>query len=307
MFQRIFVISFIFYLFLFFLGMIHFSKIRFSGSSEAVLNQIITSQVTPEDKNESKKDLNAISEESRSSASDATRAYEDGDFEFYKQNKNTFCVITAVKFNFPSLLASIYTTQGFDACGAKEFKMLAIPSIEAQMQVSAPAFIYLLSPPQLSTMSVNLSKPQEPFLDIGKLRFRKSASAKLPFPALLSNPNNLSDGQLFQPGRLPYVPFNTQEDIYAFWKQGSKIFVLISPKGSYYVMTSFSYYSLKDLQITNLNELSKYLVLKSEWKFVSYTLSKPLIIRHQIASGFSTQRLVDEFGNYYIEINNLND
>ena len=270
MFQRIFVISFIFYLFLFFLGMIHFSKIRFSGSNESVVNQIITSQVTPEDKNESKKDLNAISEESRSSVSDATRAYEDGDFEFYKQNKNTFCVITAVKFNFPSLLASIYTTQGFDACGAKEFKSLAIPSIEAQMQASAPAFIYLLSPPQLST-------------------------------------NNLSDGQLFQPGRLPYIPFNTQEDIYAFWKQGSKIFVLISPKGSYYVMTSFSYFSLKDLQITNLNELSKYLVLKSEWKFVSYTLSKPLIIRHQIASGFSTQRLVDEFGNYYIEINNLND
>jgi hypothetical protein len=176
------------------------------------------------------------------------------------------------------------------------------------MKTTSSAFFYSLSPPQLSTMTSNLTQPYEPFINIGKLRFSKIATAKLPLPSLLGDPQtSLNNGSIFQPGRLPYMTFETQENFYAYWKQGSQVFGLSSPKGKFYVMTSFNYTILKNLDITNLKDLERYLSTKPGWKFVNFTLSKPLILRYQVSSGFVSQRVIDEFGNYYIEVQNLND
>lgn len=302
MFKKFFFISFVFYVVLIITGSIHFFEV--SNRLKNRINNNIESQ-TQDSLN---KNLTLDDIRNQLAAKDETTNSKEGDFEFYKNYGDPYCIITTVKFKFPSLLATVYTTHGFDPCNDKDFKVLSIPSITAQMQTFSPAFFYSLNPPQLNTMASNLSQPYEPFISIGKFRFRKIAVAKIPLPSLLSDPQTtFNDGAFFQPGRLPYIPFETQEDFYAYWKQGSLVFGLASPKGKYYVMTSFAYSSLKNLEITNLKELNKYLSLKPGWKFVSFTLKKPLIIRYQVADGFATRRVVDEFGNYYMEIQFLGD
>lgn len=302
MFKKFFFISFAFYIVLISAGVIHFSKISNR------LKNTISNNIESKTQDSLNKDITLDGIKSQLADKEENLGSKDGDFEFYKNYGDPYCLITSIKFKFPALIATIYTTHGFKPCNNNDFKELTIPSITAQMQTFNTAFFYSLSPPQLNTMASNLSQPYEPFINIGKFRFRKIAVAKIPLPTLLSDPQTtFNDGAFFQPGRLPYIPFETQEDFYAYWKQGSLVFGLASPKGKYYVMTSFAYSSLKNLEITNLKDLEKYLSLKPGWKFVSFTLSKPLIIRYQVADGFATQRVIDEFGNYYLEIQSLTD
>ena len=299
MFKKFFIISFVFYVALIGAGVVHFTHI--AKRLKPISNNIESKTQESLNKNLSLDDI-----ENELASKKANTDSKEGDFEFYKSYGDPYCIITAVKFKFPSLIATIYTTHGFEPCNDKDFKELSIPSVTAQMQSFSTAFFYSLNPPQLNTMASNLSQPYEPFINIGKFRFRKIAVAKIPLPSLLSEPvSTFNDGALFQPGRLPYIPFEGQEDFYAYWKQGSLVFGLVSPKGNYYVMTSFAYSSLKNLEITNLKDLEKYLSLKPGWKFQSFTLSKPLIIRYQVADGFATRRVIDEFGNYYMQIQAL--
>jgi len=297
MFKKFFYISFVFYVALISLGFFHFSQIS------SKLKDTATNNIESKKQGSLNKDLTIDDIESKFAAKTETTNTKEGEFEFYKSYGDPYCIITAIRFKFPSLVATVYTTHGFDPCNDKDFKELSIPSVIAQMQTSSTAFFYSLNPPQLNTMVSNLSQPHDPFISIGKFRFRKIAIAKIPLPSLLSDPTAaFNNGAFFQPGRLPYIPFETQEDFYAYWKQGSLVFGLVSPKGNYYVMTSFAYSSLKNLEITNLKELEKILSVKPGWKYESFTLNKPLIIRYQVADGYATQRVIDEFGNYYIEV-----
>ena len=297
MFKKFFYISFLFYIALIGVGLAHFLQISNKSKDTATKN------IESKTQDSFNKNLTIEDVESQLAAKTENTNSKEGEFEYYKKYGDLYCIITAVKFKFPSLVATVYTTHGFEPCNDKDFKELSIPSVTAQMQTISSAFFYSLNPPQLNTMVSNLSQPYEPFISIGKFRFRKIAAAKIPLPSILSDPSvAFNNGALFQPGRLPYIPFETQEDFYAYWKQGSLVFGLVSPKGNYYVMTSFAYSALKNLEITNLNEMEKYLSLKPGWKYVSFTLNKPLIIRYQVADGFATQRVIDEFGNYYIEV-----
>jgi hypothetical protein len=302
MFKKFFFISFAFYVVLIVAGSIHFSK-DFNRSKDTIDNKVESKTQDSLNKNVTLDDI-----QSQLTAKEQTTNFQEGDLEFYKNYGDPYCIITTVNFKFPSLIATLYSTHGFEPCIDKDFKLLTIPSVKAQMQTLTTAFFYSLNPPQLSTMTSNLSQPSEPFINIGKFRFSKFANAKIPLPSLLSDPQaTLNDGAFFQPGNLPYKPFETQQDLYAYWKQGSLVFGLASPTGKYYVMTSFAYSSLKNLEITNLKDLNKYLSLKPGWKFVSFKLKKPLILRYQVEDGFATRRVVDEFGNYYIEIQSLSD
>ena len=297
MFKKFFYISFLFYIALISVGFTHFlhKSNKFKDTT--------TNNIESKTQDSFNKKLTIDDVESQFAAKTENSNPKEGEFEYYKKYGDLYCIITAIKFKFPSLVATVYTTHGFDPCYEKDFKELSIPSIVAQMQTTSTAFFYSLNPPQLNTMVSNLSQPYEPFISIGKFRFRKIATAKIPLPSILSDPSAaFNNGTFFQPGRLPYIPFETQEDFYAYWKQGSLVFGLVSPKDNYYVMTSFAYSALKNLEITNLKELEKYLSLKPGWKYVSFTLNKPLIIRYQVADGLATQRVIDEYGNYYIEV-----
>lgn len=300
MFTKFFYTSFVFYIIIVCIGTIYFFQT--SNQSKKLPNYIGESTQDSRSENlvidDIAKDL---------VAKEVNINLKEGEFELYKSYGNLFCIITTVEFKFPSLVSTLYTTESFRACSKEDFKSLSIPSITAQMQTTNTAFFYSLSQPHLNTMSIDLSQSVDPFISIGKLRFSKVALAKIPITSLVRNPQITAiDGSLFQPGKLPYTAFETQHDFYAYWKQGSLVFGLISPNGKYYVMTSFAYSALKDLGITNLEELKKYLSPKPGWQFVSYKLSKPLIIRYQITQGFASRRVIDEFGNYYIEIQSSN-
>lgn len=297
MFKKFFYISFVFYIALISLVFFLFSQ------KSSKLKETATNTIESIKQDSLNKDLTIDDIESKFAIKTETTNTKEGEFDFYKSYGDPYCTITAIRFKFPSLVATVYTTDKFEPCNDKDFKEFSLSSIIAQMQTISSAFFYSLNPPQLNTMVSNLSQSQDPFISIGKLRFSKIAIIKIPVPSLLSDPATaLTNGIFFQPGKLQYTPFETQEDFYAYWKQGALVFGLISPKGNYYVMTSFAYSSLKNLEITNLKELEKFLSLKPGWKYEIFTLNKPLIIRYQVADGYATQRVVDEFGNYYIEV-----
>lgn len=210
------------------------------------------------------------------------------------------CLISTFTYRGTYIQILSYSSYGYGPCDQKAFESLTLPTIAASLATldKKPYFILKggMNHTTASSVTIGLTKP---FMEIGVLKFSLIAETILPLNTLLTSPTLVKQGFT----ATPYVEYPSIEKSYYFWAPGSEIYELADPNGTPYVMTSYSSQFDPNVKIQDLKKLPSVLTLPPGWTFRISTLDKVLQIRAKQLSGFTTYRVMDEFGNFYIKKN----
>lgn len=210
------------------------------------------------------------------------------------------CLISTFTYRGTYIQILSYSSYGYGPCDQKAFELLTLPTIAASLATldNKPYFILKggMNHSTASSVTIGLTKP---FMEIGVLKFSLIAETILPLNTLLTSPNLVKQGFT----ATPYIEYPSIEKSYYFWAPGTEIYELIDPKGSSFVMTSYSSQFDPNVKLQDLKKLPSVLTLPPGWTFRTSTLDRVLQIRAKQLSGFTTLRVMDEFGNFYIKKN----
>jgi hypothetical protein len=213
------------------------------------------------------------------------------------------CQIAAVTFNFPNIEATTLQNLRIQSCNVKEFKAISLASIAAQLATKFKPFLTSAAGPYRGTATKDLFKSSSPFIYIGSQRFTEAYKVKIGILDLIKHPEFVLGGDIFQDAL--YYPLYTKENVSLFWSPGKIAYCLVNPKGEVFIMTHYSLELFPDLNLDNLEDLKALLLIPKNWKFIKAPIIKPVWINHSIAEGFTVVRLVDNLGNFYLKLNNI--
>lgn len=208
------------------------------------------------------------------------------------------CLISTFTYRGTYIQILSYSSYGYGPCDQKAFESLTLPTIAASLATldRKPYFILKGGMNRTTASSVTMGLTA-PFIEIGVLKFSIIAETILPLNVLLTSPNLVKQGFT----ATPYVEYPSIEKSYYFWAPGSEIYELIDRNGIPFVMTSYSSQYDPNVKLQDLKKLPAVLTLPPGWTFRMRTLDKVLQIRAKQLAGFTTVRIMDEFGNFYIK------
>jgi hypothetical protein len=207
------------------------------------------------------------------------------------------CVFTTFSFLGTSIRMRSYSTVGYGPCDIKQYAKLNVPSIEASIATSPDKAYFILKSGVLrstaTSRSVGLSLP---FVNIGGLRFSITGETILPLATLITTPKLLKEGFT----ATPYSEYPTIEKAYFYWAPNTKVYELLDPTGSVFIMTSYSNLYTKDITLAKLDNLDDILNIPRGWKYRTRIIDNAIQVRTKQIAGFTTIRVMDELGNLYI-------
>lgn len=212
------------------------------------------------------------------------------------------CLISTFTFRGTYIQILSYSSYGYGPCDQKAFESLTLPTIAASLATldRKPYFILKGGMNHTTASSVTMGLTA-PFIEIGVIKFSIIAETILPLNFLLTSTTLAKQGFTAS----AYVEYPSIEKSYYFWAPGSEIYELLDSTGTPFVMTSYSSQYDHNVKLQDLKRLPAFLTLPPGWTFRMRTLDKVLQIRARQLDGFTTARVIDEFGNLYIK-NNAN-
>lgn len=218
---------------------------------------------------------------------------------------NSFCTVSAVSFNWWSLEILSYTTLPTKPCNVKEYVKISVASVKEQLRGADNTPIAVVKGgTHFRTMDVARTGLAEPYIYVGNIKMRPEARTRVTIFNLLRHPSLLSirggyGGE--------YQKMRTKEASYFRWDPGSTIYYLEgpAPERETFVMTAFTSQMLPTLNRGNLSELGLTLAPPPGWTYRSKILKTVLEYRSG-GMAYNSIRMIDEYGNYYVQINSEN-
>lgn len=241
-------------------------------------------------------DSNAISKKSTKQKMDELLSVESS--KLADQDKLDNCFITAITFEFPSLVSTTYQNKREESCDVEAFNIMSIASAKAQLETIRSPFQTGKAGPYRNTATKNLSTSSFPFIYIGNQRYTLSFTVKIGLIDIIRHPQFAFGGSVFSDAI--YYPLKARQNLNLFWASGEPAYCLVTPDGRIYLMTHYSTALLPNLDRNNLEVLDKLLILPTGWKYIKVIVSKPIWITENYENGFMVEKLFDNLGNFYI-------
>lgn len=222
----------------------------------------------------------------------------DKNSQDYSQKYAVNCHLLAYKKSIFGIKGYAFSTYRVNHCKPNEFLKLSAVSAKAQLKTFIDLDFVILTGPHLQMMDRNFSPIENKYIPLGNLNFTMIGAFKI---GLLDTMRRLIYGST----GLSYSPVKIREDVYYVWYPHSKIYRLIDDSGRVYVMTNLS----SNSTIGSDNELEDFaanvgsqISLPTGWRYEVGVVKRLLSIKNISEAKQETTRIMDDFGNYYIEI-----
>lgn len=211
----------------------------------------------------------------------------------------SFCIFTVFERGLTGVKATLYTTYGVGDCNDSEYKRLTADSISAQLQTFMKPVGIIKNGLHTLVMSQDLSPAYDPYIEIGKFRFRKAGE-------LTINYLNFAYRYITEPrfrkglASSSFTPLKVFAEKFYIYNPGLMVYQLHSPDGKTYTMTTFSNLINPSLNSDGLKDLGPSLELPQGWTFSVRVLDKQISVRtNQALDG--VENIFDNFGNFYVQ------
>ena len=192
-----------------------------------------------------------------------------------------YCEVLAVHGTFPNLLADVWNTYGLNNCPPGPWEALDEKAVATELG----ALAVRLNGPRywlIDRASIRLAPGMGQIHSFGSLRMREIAQVQVP----------ITNGV---PGLAPYTETTVLRKNTFTWGQRRRIYELVSPDGSVYVMQAYSQIVDPALTLGALRGLGSRLQLPPGWSYRTRKLHHDLSLR---TAGEATV-LQDELMNTY--------
>jgi hypothetical protein len=213
-------------------------------------------------------------------------------------SNSSFCIFNVVEKKLTGIKVSIFSTDRLTGCEESEYQKLTAISISTQLQTFMKPAEIVKSGVHTPVMSKDLSPVNEPYIDIGKLKFRKTGELSVSyftyFYRYLTDPRYRKGftGLMFTPLKVSGVTF-------FIYNPGLRVYQLKSPDGKTFTMTTFSNLINASLTLDGLMNLAPSLELPSGWTFSTQVLDKQISIRSRVSLD-EAEYVLDNMGNFYV-------
>jgi hypothetical protein len=182
------------------------------------------------------------------------------------------------------------------------FKVTTAASAKAQLIADIDIDYVLLSGPHAQLMDVNNSPLEARFVGVGLLNYAPVAYAPIGPLDLISH---FRDWKQWISSVSTYSPIQVFSNDDYSWEPGSTIYKLVTDQGQNFVMTQVALTEqMKTEQDVDdaLKSLGKYLNLPTGWRYEVKKLDRVMSFKQREFDSNPLLRLLDEFGNIYMEV-----
>lgn len=211
---------------------------------------------------------------------------------------SSFCIFNVIEKKLTGIKLSIFSTSRLTGCEESEYQKLTAISISTQLQTFMKPAEIVKSGVHTPVMSKDLSPVNEPYIEIGKFKFRKTGELSIGyltyFYRYLTDPRYRKGftGLMFTPLKVTGVTF-------FIYNPGLRVYQLQSPDGKIFTMSTFSNLINSSLTVDGLINLAPSLELPSGWTYSTQVLDKQISIRSRVSLD-ETEFVLDNFGNFYV-------
>lgn len=211
---------------------------------------------------------------------------------------SSFCIFNVVEKKLTGIKVSIFSTDGLADCDESIYEKLTAASISAQLQTFMKPAEIIKSGVHTSVMSKNLTPLNEPYIEIGKLKFRKTGEISVSYFTYFYR--YLTDSRYRKGFTVSiFTPLKVNRVVFFLYNPGLRVYQLNSPDDKTYTMATFSNLMDSSLTVDGLINLGPSLELPSGWTFSSQVLDKQISIRSRVSLD-EAEFVVDNFGNFYV-------
>jgi hypothetical protein len=209
-----------------------------------------------------------------------------------------FCTFNVVEKKLTGVKISIFSTDRRADCKESEYEKLTAVSISTQLQTFMKPSQIIKTGAHTPVMSKDLSPLNEPYIEIGQLKFRKTGELSISYFTFIYR--YLTDPR-FRNGfiDLSFSPIKVTSVVYFLYNPGVRVYQLKSPDSRTYTMTTFTNLINSSLTLDGLMNLAPSLELPSGWTFSTQVLDKQTSIRTSVSFD-ETEYVRDNFGNIYV-------
>ena len=212
------------------------------------------------------------------------------------------CMLYAYYRHWLSVKVTIFSTYKSDVCNPDLFKVTTAASAKAQLIADIDLDYVLMSGPHAQLMDVNNSPLEARFVGVGQLNYAPIAYASV---GALDVIHHFRDWQQWISSVSTYSPIRVFSNDDYSWRPGSTIYKLVTDQGQNFVMTQVALtQQMKTGQDVDdaLNSLGKYLNLPTGWRYEVQKLDRVMSFKQREFDRDPLLRVLDEFGNIYMEV-----
>lgn len=210
-----------------------------------------------------------------------------------------YCEIFAIEQGFGWTRSENYSTFRVGPCLPEQIDTLTSASASAQMATLGSFDQVVVAGPYSYTMDVNNSQIRNPFISMGNLRFSKvSVSEFTVWDAI----KNINEAKRWLSQTTSYNPVRTTGDVDYVWFAGNDVYVLINTREEHFVMTGVLDEVKHSKNGIHLDNMGTFMNLPDGWRFERKKLATVLSMNSRGIRSYEFDRLIDEFGNTYIQI-----
>ena len=212
------------------------------------------------------------------------------------------CLIYTYKRQIMSVRVNIYSTYKSEPCDPSWFRRITGASIGAQLATTVPFDYIIEAGPHAQLMDINTSPLEQRTIPIGDLEFAETAYADVGVTDVF---RHFGSWKRWLSDQTNYTFVYMEATNFFKWNPGSIIYRIVTDTNRTFVMTHIALNDkiMSQVELDLLaNDLGDVLNLPKGWRYETYTLKKILTFNQKQFDHKPTARMVDEFGNIYVEI-----
>lgn len=212
------------------------------------------------------------------------------------------CLIYTYKRHFMSVRVSIFSTYKSEPCDPSWFRRITGASIGAQLATTVPYDYIIEAGPHAQLMDINTTPLEQRSIPIGDLEFAQVAIADIGITDVFKH---FGSWKRWLADQTNYTFVYMDATNFFKWNPGSIIYKIVTDTNRTFVMTHIA---LNDKIMNQVelelmaNDMGEKLNLPQGWRYESQALKKILTFNQKQFDKKPTARMVDEFGNIYVEI-----
>lgn len=212
------------------------------------------------------------------------------------------CLIYTYKRHFTSVRVNIYSTYKSEPCDPAWFRRITGASIAAQLATTVPFDYIIEAGPHAQLMDINTSPLEKKTIPIGDLEFAQTAYADV---GLTDVVKHFGSWKRWLADQTNYTFVYMEATNFFKWNPGSIIYKIVTDTNRTFVMTHIALNDkiMNQVELDLLaNDVGQMLNLPKGWRYETQALKKILTFNQKEFDKKPTARMVDEFGNIYVEI-----
>lgn len=215
------------------------------------------------------------------------------------------CLIYTYKRQILSVKVSIFSTYKSEPCDPAWFRRITGASIGAQLATTVPYDYIIEAGPHAQLMDINTTPLEQRSIPIGDLEFAQVAVADIGITDVF---RHFGSWKRWLADQTNYTFVYMNATNFFKWNPGSIIYKIVTDTNRTFVMTHIA---LNDKVLNQVeldlmaNNMGEKLNLPIGWRYETQSLKKILTFNQKQFDNKPTARMVDEFGNIYVEILDL--